>query len=199
MHAFSIFLESCENTNCASVDGGVNVFVLLMDWYVSRLTVAISLVTSPCNSFHSSTYGLETRARTHASSLRANWSAVCTPYFPRSAAVLGPIPHNFTQGVSVRNFSASRSGITVSPSGFFHFEPIFASVFVAESPMEKVMPSSRSRSFFIASAISGYDIFNVRLIPVKSAKHSSIEYSSTAGVYRRTISYIRCENKLYVS
>src|SRR3989338_10182685 len=69
------------------------------------------------------------------------------PYFLRYAVVLDPIPHTSLIGNFPRNCALSESGITVRPLGFFHFDPIFASVLVTERPIEKVMPNSHCKVF----------------------------------------------------
>src|SRR3989344_2015485 len=74
------------------------------------------------------------------------------PNFCRYAAVLWPIPQTLPALVFARYVRASRSGMAVRPSGFFHLEPSLARTLVAESPSENVMPSSRCRSALIAAA-----------------------------------------------
>jgi hypothetical protein len=68
------------------------------------------------------------------------------------------------------------------PEGFFHFEPTLASTLFGPNPMENVNPSSVSRSRFMLSAIRSYDMRSGQRSPVRSAKHSSMLYSSTCGV-----------------
>src|SRR3989344_1340074 len=117
--------------NAVSLEGGVKVLVLLMDWYVSRPVVSSSFFTTPFSSYHVSIYGFESRPRTHAFDACARSSAVRMPYLLRYAAVFGPIPQISPTEMAARKRGASERGMIVSPWGLFHLEPTFASVFVA--------------------------------------------------------------------
>ena len=63
-------------------------------------------------------------------------------------AVTGPTPHNASTGSFCRNGSTRSGLITVSPSGFFQPDAIFARNLFGATPAEAVSPvSARMRSF----------------------------------------------------
>ena len=58
----------------------------------------------------------------------------------RRAAVTGPTPHSASTGSRCRNDSTRSGATTVSPSGFFHADAIFARNLLGATPAEAVSP-----------------------------------------------------------
>jgi len=112
---------------------------------------------------------------------------ITVPYI--LAVAVFPVVYRQQEKIALIRPSGGRTGfwysildglVSVSAAGLATI--IFASVFVAATPIEKVIPSSWSSCRLIFSAICGYDMRSVRRSPVRSAKHSSMLYSSTSGV-----------------
>ena len=57
------------------------------------------------------------------------------------------MPHTFSTGRFSRYRWIFLAGMTVSPAGFFHLEPILAIILFGPSPTEKVKPSSTDKVF----------------------------------------------------
>src|SRR5215813_1267681 len=80
--------------------GGVKVFTFWIDRYVAFSSVMSGNTERPLSSCQISWKGLVSHFLTHNSCLRAKSSAVRTPCFCKSAAVLSPMPQTLPTGRS---------------------------------------------------------------------------------------------------
>ncbi len=111
-------------------------------------------------------------------------------------AVTGPTPHSASTGNCWRNGSTRSGPITVSPSGFFQPDAIFARNLLGATPADAVRPvSARMRAFSLRATdvASG----SPHAFSVTSRYASSSDSGSTSGVTSRKIEKTAVDAVLY--
>ena len=115
------------------------------------------------------------------------------------AVVAAPTPLIFDTGSFATNALPSAAPMTENPRGFCNSDASFARNLLGASPIETVMPTSRSTRAAMMLRASAAGDASVRQLSVRSRYASSIETGSKTEVAPRKIARISLLTRLYLA